>query len=135
MNKGQYAAPFIGLSPSGKARDFDSLIPWVQIPPVQPGATAPPNPVSGLSEAGYFLPRCPKFRYTFCNAITGAESALTIRLWLSVRGLFFVRITQVLQKSKAFGTYSGERPAANPPTVSSVGGFLCRITNFIRRFD
>ena len=36
MNKGQYAAPFIGLSPSGKARDFDSLIPWVQIPPVQP---------------------------------------------------------------------------------------------------
>ena len=36
MNKGQDAAPFIGLSPSGKARDFDSLIPWVQIPPVQP---------------------------------------------------------------------------------------------------
>ena len=26
---------------------------------------------------------------------------------------------------------SGERPAANPPTVSSVGGFLCRITQVL----
>ena len=26
----------IGTSPSGKARDFDSLIPWVQIPAFQP---------------------------------------------------------------------------------------------------
>ena len=27
---------YIGLSPSGKARDFDSLIPQVRIPPAQP---------------------------------------------------------------------------------------------------
>ena len=26
----------IGLSPSGKATDFDSVIPWVRIPPAQP---------------------------------------------------------------------------------------------------
>ena len=35
---------FIGLSPSGKATDFDSVIPWVRIPPAQPKLAPRLNP-------------------------------------------------------------------------------------------
>ena len=53
-----------------------------------PGATAPPIPSRVYLRRGIFLPRCPKFRYTFCNAITGATAPpIRSRVYLR-RGIF-----------------------------------------------
>ena len=48
-------------------------------------------------------------------------------------GGFLCRITQVLQKSKAFVTDRRGVRADNPPTDSSADGFLCRITQVLQK--
>ncbi len=45
----------IGLSPSGKATDFDSVIPWVRIPPAQPVSGSRKSRGNAISEVFLFL--------------------------------------------------------------------------------
>ena len=45
-----------GLSPSGKATDFDSVIPWVRIPPAQPGVAPQASRESHFVGFAIFLP-------------------------------------------------------------------------------
>ena len=94
---------------------------------------AAPNTVSGVQPEAVFLPRCSE-KYLKRSS----ETIIEVRPPRFTAGglLYLLFWWQEESRTRLIpASTSGGRAAANTPTDSSVGGFLCRITNFIGEFE